>query len=202
MRRMYILATASTLLVVLAGCTSSDSQQPGRQPVPSQSSVLPSHTPTPSPTASASTASAKPDGHATSPVTAALSLFYVALGDKGQSGEAIGCGDSLVLVQTSKVTFSDQVQVSFEHLLANHQRSIGQSGLYNALYQSRLAFVSSSRVGNTITVHLRGKLVSGGVCDDPRIINQLQRTATVAAGVGKADILVNNQPVSQLLNGR
>jgi len=134
--------------------------------------------------------------------TAPLSLFYVAVGDDGVSGTRIGCDDSLVMRTTEPVTFTDQVEASFDRLLGDHAQQLGESGLRNALYQSDLSYVDSTVSGDTVTVDLTGKLTSSGTCDDPRIIAQLERTASVAAGVGHAIVKVDGKTVEQLLSAR
>ncbi len=140
-----------------------------------------------------------------SPVTAEdapLSLFYIALEDKGVSGTEIGCGDSLVKTTTESVSFTDEVEASFKRLLSNHKQYLGESGLYNALYQSRLSYVDSTVEGDTVTVNLTGTLTSGGACDDPRIINQLEQTAMVAADVDEAVVNIDGVPVEERLSAR
>ncbi len=134
--------------------------------------------------------------------TAPLSLFYVAVDDNGVSGTEVGCGDSLVMTTTEPVTFTNQVKASFDRLLADHEQRLGESGLYNALYQSRLSYVGSSVSGDTVTVNLTGELQSGGTCDDPRIITQLKRAASVAAGVGNAVVKIDGVTVEQRLSAR
>ena len=54
--------------------------------------------------------------------------------------------------------------------------------------------------GDQVTVNLTGTVMSGGTCDDPRIIEQLKYTAKVAAGVGSARILVNGSDIEELLS--
>lgn len=210
MRRMYLLAALFGAMVL--GLNACDWGQPTANrdkpatatPSPSapathsQSPAAPRTSATPTPTGSPRPSRpAKPVGQ-----TSALSLFYVALGDNGKAGERVGCGDSLVMDTTGPVHFTDQVSASFSRLLANHQRSLGQSGLYNALYQSRLRFVDYTKMGDVITIRLSGHLTSSGECDDPRMVAQLERTATVAAGTGHARVLVNDTPLRQLLSGR
>ena len=83
---------------------------------------------------------------------APLTIYYVAVGDNGVSGPAIGCGDSLVATTTAPVRFTDQVGPSIGTLLANKSRDIGQSGLINLLYQSSLTYRGGELNGSTIPI--------------------------------------------------
>lgn len=130
------------------------------------------------------------------------SLYYIAVEDNGVSGELIGCGDSLVRTEGVPAEGSDAVIVAFEALLDNSEREIGQSGLYNALYQSNLSISHWVKNGDTVTVDLSGTVKSGGACDDARIIQQLKKTATVASGANKAVVLIDGTTVEELLGTR
>ncbi|MFL4474987.1 hypothetical protein ACIPVK_13400 [Paeniglutamicibacter sp. MACA_103] len=129
-----------------------------------------------------------------------MTIFYVALGDQGQAGPMIGCGDSIVATETGPVIYASQVEASMSDLLENKDTVHGESGLMNALAGSNLSYVSSSVWGDTVTVELTGDLSSGGICDDPRIIAQLSYTAMVAAGSGEAKILVDGTDITDKLS--
>ena len=133
-------------------------------------------------------------------VTKPLTLYYVATEDNGIAGPMIGCGDSLVSRTTAPVTTTDIIKSSFEQLLSGKNQYIGQSGLYNALYQSDLTYASSTTAGDTVTVNLTGSLKLGGECDSPRVEAQLENTAKTAAGTTKAVINLNDKPLSESLS--
>ncbi|MFB0833593.1 GerMN domain-containing protein [Arthrobacter halodurans] len=155
----------------------------------------------PSTMPSGTTGAASPSGSSRrSPATAALTVYYVAVGDAGVSGPEIGCGDSLVATQTEPVTFTHQVEAAITRLLADRDRTHGESGLVNSLYQSTLDYVSSSVEGDTVTVELTGEPRSGGVCDDPRIQEQLRHTAKAAAGANEAVILIDGEPIEEAMS--
>src|SRR5699024_3637631 len=130
---------------------------------------------------SGATAPASAPGQAEA-TTAALTLFYVAVGDAGQSGPEIGCGDSLVATETGPEEFTNQVEASMTALLADDDEELGGSGLRNAVAASDLEYATSMVDGDVVTVELSGTVTSGGTCDDPRIIEQLKYTAMTAAG--------------------
>lgn len=131
---------------------------------------------------------------------APLTIYYVAVGDNGGSGPAIGCGDSLVATTTAPVRFTDQVRPSIEALLANKTRDVGQSGLINVLYQSTLTYLGGELNGSTITIWLSGQFMLGGVCDVPRAKGQLEYTAMAASGATSAQVFVNGRPIDEVLS--
>lgn len=129
-----------------------------------------------------------------------LTIYYVAVGDNGVSGPAIGCGDSLVATTTAPVRFTDQVGPSISTLLANKNRDIGLSGLINALYRSNLTYAGGELNGSTITIWLTGQFMLGGVCDVPRVKAQLEYTAMAASGATGAQVFVNGRPIDEVLS--
>lgn len=133
------------------------------------------------------------------PTQASVTVFYIAVGDGGTSGPAVGCGDSAVAVTSATITYTDPVEGALRTLLANHAQEIGQSGLSNALWRSELAVASVERSGASITAHLNGTLSIGGECDNPRIEQQLLLTAQQAAGA-PVTITINGKTLSEALS--
>jgi hypothetical protein len=152
----------------------------------------------------APTASAASKASATPAAASKVMIFFVALGDNGGSGQKIGCGDSLIPVQRDAPATQDVLRAALEQLLSQHDRFYGESGLYNALYQSDLKIESFSVTNGTATVHLTGTLKSGGVCDGPRIQEQLTQTAIQPhlSIARDAKIFVNGTPLADLLSGK
>lgn len=133
-------------------------------------------------------------------ITSPLTFYYISIGDDGKSGSKVGCGDSAVEVKTTEVTTDDLIKSTFRRLLLDHNQFYNETGLYNALYNSNLTFVGSSVSGDTVTVNLTGEFSLGGVCDIPRVQTMLEKAAQTAAGVNKAEILVNSKPLSEVLS--
>lgn len=132
--------------------------------------------------------------------TTSVRVYLVAIGDNGRSGAKIGCGDSLVPVTRKIASTSSPLRVSLNLLLSDHHRYYGQSGLYNALYQSRLGVRSAQVVNGTATVRLVGSMRLGGICDDPRVGGQLRQTVLQFHTVRRAAIFVNNVPLWKRLS--
>jgi hypothetical protein len=121
-------------------------------------------------------------------------IFLVALDDNGQSGMPIGCGDSLIPVQVqveSADSVEGQITAALEKLFSIDDQFYGESGLYNALYQSDLS-VSSVDVSNGhADVDLSGSLQVGGVCDEPRVEGQIRQTILQFDGIDSATVTLN-----------
>ena len=205
---LTLLALSAPALVACTGdddarATSPSATSPSATAeAPSANTQAPSTAPTtaPSPRASAAPSHAASGTTTPEPRSVPLTLYYVAVDDGGKAGARIGCGDSLVAVQTAPVTFTDQIAATLKAALADHDEEHGASGLRNALAQSRLNYVSSSVAGDTVTVKLSGSLVSGGTCDTPRIEGQLEQAAATAAGTGEAVILVDGVRLEEALS--
>lgn len=129
-----------------------------------------------------------------------LYIYYVSK-DSKRAGDPIGCGDSIVSNDSAPVTAKDRVKSAFERLLANKNQFVGQSKLYNALYQSNLKFESSETKGDALVVELSGELKLGGECDDRRVKAQLEYTAKNNADtLPVVVIMLNNKPLNSALS--
>lgn len=129
-----------------------------------------------------------------------FSLYFVALEDDGKTGEKIGCGDSLVAVGIPANNSSAPLTSVLEQLLAIDEQFYGKSGLYNALYQSNLAIASVVIESGIATVKLSGSTKLNGVCDSPRVQEQLQRTASQFSEITRVDIFINDIPLAEYLS--
>lgn len=209
-------------LIALTGCFGPPAPAPANTSAAPTATVRPSTEPTttasptatatPSPAPTSTTAAPPSSAPAGPPATdesttpafpeqvAPLTIYYVAIGDNGVSGPAIGCGDSLVATTTAPVRFTDQVGPSIGTLLANKSRDVGLSGLVNVLYQSDLAYVGGELTGSTITIWLTGQFMLGGVCDIPRAKAQLEYTAMAASAATSAQVFVNGRPIDEVLS--
>ena len=117
------------------------------------------------------------------------------------AGAEIGCGDSVVGV-TQKLTTSTPLTDTIRALLAIKDEHYGQSGLYNALWQSDLSLQSATISNGVATIALAGNLKLSGTCDSPRVKEQLTVTATQFESVDSANITLNGQPLDQALSAQ
>ncbi len=119
------------------------------------------------------------------------------------SGGTVGCGDSVVTVQRQVTPTTAPLHAAMIDLLSIKEQRYGQSGLYNALYQSDLHVDSIAlNAAGTATIRLSGNLVLGGVCDGPRVEAQLRQTALQFGTVSNVDIYVNGRPLAEVLSQR
>lgn len=132
----------------------------------------------------------QPDGYTTT------RIHLISLDDGG----TLGCGDTLVPVTVEIAPTRAVLRATLELLLSLKTQFYGQSGLYNALYQSQLT-LGEVRIDNRIaTIHLSGQLVQGGVCDTPRIQAQLTHAALQFPTVAQVRIYVNGTLLGDALN--
>jgi hypothetical protein len=141
-----------------------------------------------------------PKPPASPPASQTVQIYLIALEDQGISGELIGCGDSLVPVRVSIAPTQGVLRAALETLLGVKQSYYGQSGLYNALYQSNLRVEDVRIESGLATIQLTGSLLLGGVCDNPRVEGQLRATARQFSTVQNVEILVNGTPLDELLS--
>lgn len=172
--------------------------------VPSDTPPPPTLAPTPSPTPAAS---ATPTRRTTptrtptlAPGTMRVKLFFVALEDNGKSGKKIGCNDSIVAVERIIPTTRTPLTAALKELLSVRARYYDQTGLYNSLYESNLKVDGISIVGGKATIHLSGKVMLGGVCDNPRVEAQIKETALQFSTVKQVAVFVNGVPLEKILS--
>jgi len=129
-----------------------------------------------------------------------LKVFLVAVNDNGVSGKLVGCGDSVVATNVEVPYTTGVLRSAMTKLLSIKDQNYGQSGLYNALYQSRLKVSSLSLKNGVATIHLTGKMTLGGECDVPRVQSQLEETALQFSTVEKVTIYINNVALTKALS--
>ncbi len=132
-------------------------------------------------------------------------IYLVAIGDNGQSGQLVGCGDSLIAVTVdigTQTTTEAKITAALGKLFAIHDQYYGESGLYDALYQSNLSVDSVHLDGSRAVVHISGTLQLGGVCDDPRVLGQIDATVMQFPGINRVDVVYQGDLLSLTLNGR
>jgi hypothetical protein len=138
-------------------------------------------------------------------VTERARVFLIALEDGGVDGRRIGCGDSAVAVEVPLERRQAALPGALDALLAMKQDYDTRSGLYNALYASRLEVERIDRTGAEVKVYLKGYLEIGGECDSPRVLAQLTETALQFPDVQRATFYLEGKPLagpSGLLSGR
>jgi hypothetical protein len=156
----------------------------------------PTLTPTPSVRTTPTRAPVVPSG------SMRVKIFMIALNDVGKLGKKIGCDDSVVAVERIIPVTNSVLRASLNELLSVRDQDYGQSGLYNALYQSTLKLDDVALVAGKATIYLSGQVLLGGVCDNPRVDAQLKETALQFSTVKQVSVFVNKIPLDQVLSGK
>jgi hypothetical protein len=128
------------------------------------------------------------------------SIYLIAMEDNGISGKPIGCGDSVVPVEIMVDPGADALRAALDTLLGLKDQSYGQSGLYNALYQSNLTVDKIEIEANEIRVGLVGTMMLGGECDNPRFGAQLTETVAQFAEGRQVKIKINDKTLEEALS--
>jgi hypothetical protein len=130
-----------------------------------------------------------------------VKIYMIALEDKGQSGPEVGCGDSLVAVDRDIAPTRAPLTAAMTELLAVNDQYYGQSGFYNALYQSDLQVenITIDEQG-LASIYLAGTYALSGVCDSPRFEAQLIETARQFSTVKEVSIFINGKPLEEILS--
>lgn len=134
------------------------------------------------------------------PGTMRVQIFLVAIDDGGKAGKKIGCGDSVVAVDRFVPVTNAPLRAALTELFSLRDRNYGQSGLYNALYQSTLKVDSASVIDAKATISLSGKVTLGGACDNPRFEAQIKETALQFSTVKSVTVYINGIPIEQVLS--
>jgi hypothetical protein len=129
-------------------------------------------------------------------------IYLIAVGDEGESGKEIGCGDSVIPVEVPIEPTIAPLTAGLEALLDIDSRDYGQSGLYNALYRSDLTIESVTIRDREAVIRLSGTIEIGGVCDAPRVRAQLEETALQFSTVDSVSIFVNGDPLETYLEAQ
>src|SRR5574341_209995 len=152
----------------------------------------------PSPTSPLPTGTAVPPTSTAAQQT--VKVFLIAIGDNGQSGTLVGCGDSAVPVTVTIPPTQGVLRAALQKLLSMKQQFYGESGLYNALYQSDLQLKSVTIDQGKAIIHLTGTIMLGGVCDAPRVEAQIKQTALQFSTVNDVTVFVNDKPLEEVLS--
>ena len=173
--------------------------------------TLPSSASTPKSTATKPTTDSTPSQDSSTPTSDTttdstnkdkmmVKIFLIEMNDNGKSGTLVGCGDSAIAVLREVPQTQAVLKVAIEQLLSLKDKDYGQSGYYNALYQSNLTLDSAEISNSKATIKLSGTVSASGTCDNPRLIAQLEETAKQFSAVKEVEILVNNKNIQSVLS--
>lgn len=124
-----------------------------------------------------------------------VTLFMVETGNDSGKGTRIGCGDLLV---------EKRVRVpEGEHLLAETMRALiapENDGPENFVAGKDVRLERAEISGGVARVYLAGVIPLAGVCDHPRVEQQLLRTAAQFPGVDSAIVYIGGERLEEYLS--
>jgi hypothetical protein len=129
-----------------------------------------------------------------------IEIVLIALEDNGQSGKLVGCGDSAIPVHVTVPPTQGILKAALEKLFSAKQQFYGESGYYNALYQSDLQVAKVTIEQGKAIIHLTGTIMLGGTCDAPRVEAQIEQTALQFSTVSDVAVFVNDVPLEEALS--
>lgn len=193
-----IVTMPPTVTVSSPTTTATVTQLPTQSPSPTVTFTVPS------PTLALPTATQAQPIPATSTSVPAtdqiVKIVLIALEDNGQSGTLVGCGDSAIPINVTIPRTQGVLRAALEKLLAAKQQFYGESGYYNALYQSDLRVQDVTIEQGKAIIRLTGALVLGGTCDAPRVEAQLEQTALQFSTVTDVAVFINDVPLAEVLS--
>lgn len=131
-----------------------------------------------------------------------VKIVLIALEDNGQSGTLVGCGDSAIPINVTIPPTQGVLRAALEKLFSARQQFYGESGYYNALYQSDLDVAGVNIEQGKATIRLTGTIMLGGTCDAPRVEAQIEQTALQFSTVNDVAVFVNDIPLEDVLSTR
>jgi hypothetical protein len=133
--------------------------------------------------------------------TRTVQVFLISTDDT-VSSTPIGCGDSVVPVTFRIDPTPEPLGPALNRLLSLKQPFYADTGLYNALANSNLQVETVAIDNGAATIGLTGQLVTGGVCDAPRVQTQLERTVLQFPFIRSVRFIINGQPLADALSER
>lgn len=141
-----------------------------------------------------------------SPAEQQVLVSLVSLGEGTPEAGSFGCGDMIFNIPkmtTASAEVNKVSQALTALLVMDEQRTTYQGEeLYNALANSDLAVDRIEPAAGVLNVYLTGEISQGGVCDSPRIDEQLRSTVTANSDVDSVEIFINDEPISEVLSLR
>jgi hypothetical protein len=128
-----------------------------------------------------------------------VKVYLIALDDKGKRGRKVGCDDSLVPVTRSVPATKALLKAALQELLSLPPESADYPGLQNFWKGENLTLKSVAIVGGTATIHISGAVSVAGVCDEPRIVGQIEATARQFSNVKKVRVFIGKQTLADAI---
>ena len=194
--KKIMTAILISFLVLTTGCsTYKDSNQAQKDPNPVSTTNS-----NQSNTAVSDNNISKPADNNTKKAGTDITIYLIAIDDNGKSGKKMETGDSIIPIKRTIADSSAPLKDTLNLLFSLKDRSYGESGLYNSLYQSNLKVESASIVNSVATVKLSGNFVLGGVMDNPRVKAQITETALQFSNIKEVKIFIGDKTIDEALS--
>lgn len=131
--------------------------------------------------------------------TTKIKVYLVAYGDNGKTGENFGCDDSLVPVTRTIKTTSQPLKSAIEELLAIPFKYNDKLSNYWGIERGIKVKSISIKKGTAI-INLIGSPAVAGICDEPRIMTQIVRTAMQFPTVKAVKVFVDGEPLEEAIS--
>ena len=127
-----------------------------------------------------------------------VKVYLVAVNDKGKKGKKIGCEDSLVPITRKIKPTEAPLKAAIEELLViPHEYS---KELGNYWWGKNLKLKSVSITDGVATIHISGEgPFVAGICDEPRITEQIEETAKQFPTVKTVKVFVNDRTLKEAI---
>jgi LysM repeat protein len=132
-----------------------------------------------------------------------VEVYLILPGDGGQSGPAVGCGDSAISVWRDRKrtgALENDIRASLEELFSIRTPTVGPSGYTHSLHDADLAVESVTVGGDAATIVLTGTLLPVGTCADARMQAQILLTVFQYPGINSALVILDGRNVKQLFD--
>ncbi|MDX6611846.1 MAG: hypothetical protein QOD75_1032 [Blastocatellia bacterium] len=132
---------------------------------------------------------------ATPKSTRAVKVYLVAVGDNGAHGKKFGCEDSLAQVTIMVARTAEPLRAALQELL-----SIAPPPGLQSFWKGRnLTLRSVSIQKGTAIIHFSGEIFVAGICDEPRIVGQIEATARQFSTVKRVRVFIGKQTLAQAI---
>lgn len=129
-----------------------------------------------------------------------VKVYLVALGDNGKMGRKFGCDDSLVAVTRAISPAQAPLKSALQLLLSTPQRDAKNPKLENFWKGRNLRLQSVSLRNGVATIIISGEVFVAGICDEPRITEQIEATARQFPSVKKVRVFMGRVPLARAIS--
>ena len=139
-----------------------------------------------------------------SAATRTIRVYLVAMNDRGRSGRRIGCDDSLVSVRRTIRATGAPLRAAIQELLAlPEENTYAGRQLHNFWASERTSDLRLESVAinrGVATIRFSGAVPVAGICDEPRIISQIEATARQFPTVRRVRVFLGGVPLRQAVS--